>query len=163
MTFEEINTKVNTELGESVLETIHSDAKQPFVTVKAEHLFGLAQFLQKTEGLYFDYLACITGVDNDEKKQTLEVIYHLNSLAYEHSYIIQVVLDRNEEKPSVPSLVELWKGADWLERETYDMYGIYFDNHPDLRRILLPNDWEGHPLRKDYKEQKYYHGITVKY
>ncbi len=163
MTFEEINAKINAELGENILTEIHTEVKQPFVTVEAKHLLALAEFLQQTEGLYFDYLACITGIDNGEKKETLEVLYHLNSLVYEHSFIIQVVLNRKDEQPTVPSLVELWKGANWLERETYDMYGIYFDNHPDLRRILLPNEWEGHPLRKDYKEQKYYHGITVKY
>ena len=163
MTFEEINAKVIADLGEAIFQEVHTEAKQPFVTVAAKDLFGLAQYLQQTEGLYFDYLACITGIDNGDKKGTLEVIYHLNSLVYEHAIIIQVVLDRNHKRPSVPSLVEIWKGANWLERETYDMYGIHFDNHPDLRRILLPNDWEGHPLRKDYEEQKYYHGITVKY
>ena len=66
-------------------------------------------------------------------------------------------------KTSVPTLTSLWRTADWHEREAFDLFGIQFENHPDLRRILLPQDWEGHPMQKDYKEQKYYHGITVKY
>jgi NADH-quinone oxidoreductase subunit C len=163
MNFQEIVTEIQTSLGSEILIEIHGDVRQPFCTVRAESLFSLVAFLKDTEGLYFDYLACITGLDNGVKDGSLEVLYHLNSLVYEHVFIIQVRLDRSEEKPTVPSLVPLWKGADWLERETFDMFGIYFSNHPRLKRLLLPTDWEGHPLRKDYEEQEYYHGITVKY
>jgi NADH-quinone oxidoreductase subunit C len=74
---------------------------------------------------------------------------------------LRVVLDR--EKPEVPSLSGIWKTADWHEREAYDFFGIQFTGHPNLTRILLPADWEGHPLRKDYVEQERYHGIKVKY
>lgn len=91
----------------------------------------------------------------------MEVIYHLYSIPHDESLAIKVVLDR--QAPIVESVVDIWATANWLERETYDLLGIRFSNHPDMRRILLPNDWEGHPLRKDYEAQEAYHGLTVKY
>jgi len=94
------------------------------------------------------------------------VIYHLNSIPFEHSFVLKVEVTRNKEDeplPQVFSLTPIWKTADWHEREAYDLVGIDFIGHPDLRRILLPADWQGHPLRKDYKEQEFYHGIKVKY
>ena len=80
--------------------------------------------------------------------------------------MLKVEVARNTEEgklPQVPSVSSIWKTADWHEREAFDLVGIEFTNHPDLRRILLPSDWEGYPLRKDYKEQEEYHGIKVKY
>ena len=80
--------------------------------------------------------------------------------------MLKVVFDRalpNEAAPQVPTVSHIWKTADWHEREAFDLMGIQFSNHPDLRRILLPEDWEGHPLRQDYQAQEYYHGIQVKY
>ena len=94
----------------------------------------------------------------------MEVVYHLSSLPLEHTFVIRVVIARDfDNLQAIPSIASLWRTADWHEREAYDLFGIPFSDHPDLRRILLPNDWEGHPMRKDYKEQEYYHGITVKY
>jgi NADH-quinone oxidoreductase subunit C len=91
----------------------------------------------------------------------MEVIYNLYSIPYNHHLTVKVMLDRAE--PAVESLTAIWKTADWHEREAYDLLGIRFNNHPDLRRILLPEDWEGHPLRKDYEHQEYYRGIKVEY
>ena len=162
MTFEEITTKITTQFGDSFLDAINSEIVQPSITVSTSNLFELCEFLQQTEGLYFDYLACLSGMDNGEKTGTMEVIYHLNSLPLEHSIVIQVIIPR-DLKTSVPTISSLWRTADWHEREAYDLFGIQFEDHPDLRRILLANDWEGHPMQKDYKEQEYYHGITVKY
>lgn len=164
MTFEEIIEKINLQFGESFLEEIQSEIKQPCVVVQPQNLYGLCKFLQQTEGLYFDFLACVSGIDNGEKKGTMEVVYHLSSLPLEHTFVIRVVIARDfDNLQAIPSIASLWRTADWHEREAYDLFGIPFSDHPDLRRILLPNDWEGHPMRKDYKEQEYYHGITVKY
>jgi NADH-quinone oxidoreductase subunit C len=117
--------------------------------------------------LYFDSLSCITGMDNGPQAGTMEVIYNLYSIPYDLHLMLKVRLERpktaNDPLPEVPSLTGIWKSADWMERETYDLLGIRFSGHPDLRRILLPADWEGYPLRKDYELQEYYHGIKVRY
>ena len=91
----------------------------------------------------------------------MEVIYHLYSITKNLHFVIKVVLDR--ETPSVPSITSIWGTANWHERETFDLFGIHFEGHPDLRRILLPANWEGFPLRKDYTTQEYFHGVKVDY
>jgi NADH-quinone oxidoreductase subunit C len=91
----------------------------------------------------------------------MEVIYTLYSIPNHFTLHLRVVLDRT--LPSVSSVSSIWRTADWHEREAFDLLGIQFSGHSDLRRILLPEDWEGHPLRKDYVEQSKYHGIQVKY
>ena len=124
----------------------------------------LKEFMRRMhteEGLYFDMLSCVTGIDNGPEKGTMEVLYSLASIPYGHELTVKTMLDR--DNPVAPTVSDIWKTADWLERETYDLLGIEFEGHPDLRRILLPADWEGYPLRKDYKEQEYYHGIRVAY
>ena len=121
--------------------------------------------LQQWEKTYFDQLSCITGLDNGPEAATLEVVYNLYSIPYDLHLTLKVVLPRNNNKaeslPEVPTVSHIWRTADWHEREAYDLVGIHFTGHPDLRRILLPTDWEGYPLRKDYEEQDYYHGIKV--
>ncbi|MEM9389395.1 MAG: NADH-quinone oxidoreductase subunit C [Bacteroidota bacterium] len=131
------------------------------ITISSQHLKSVCELLHKNEQFYFDMLSCITGIDNGVESGTMEVIYNLYSIPFERSLTIKVVLDR--EKPEVASVFDIWRTADWHEREAYDLFGIHFSGHPDLRRILLPADWNGHPLRKDYKHQDYYHGIKVEY
>ena len=111
--------------------------------------------------MYFDTLSCLTGIDNGPEEGTMEVIYNLYSIPYDFQLMLRSTLSR--EDPKIESVTEIWKTADWHERETYDLFGIVFEGHPDLRRILLPADWEGHPLRKDYETQEKYHGIKVDY
>ena len=115
--------------------------------------------LQQNPTTYFDQLSCITGIDNGTETNTMEVIYTLYSIPFNQSLNIKVVLDRIN--PEIESLSSIWKSANWLEREVFDMYGIKFLNHPDLRRILMPADWEGFPLLKDYKEQETYRNIKL--
>ena len=131
------------------------------LTVEPGKMHELMRRLYGTEGLYFDMLSCITGVDNGPEAATMEVIYNLVSIPYEASLMVKVTIGR--EYPSIPTVSNIWRTADWLERETYDLLGIHFEGHPDLRRILLPADWQGYPLQKDYKEQEYYHGVRVAY
>jgi NADH-quinone oxidoreductase subunit C len=110
---------------------------------------------------YFDMLSCITGIDNGVQAATMEVVYNLYSIPYHHHLMIKVTLPR--DRPEIDSVSHIWKTANWHEREVFDMYGISFKNHPDLRRILMPADWEGYPLRKDYTHQEYYRDIKVAY
>jgi len=118
-------------------------------------------FLRDDNRLFFDQLSCLTGIDNGPENGTMEVIYNLYSIPFEHHFMLKVELER--EKPQINTISDVWKTAEWHEREAFDLLGIEFKGHPDLRRILLPDDWEGHPLRKDYTLQKYYHGIKVEY
>lgn len=153
------------------------DGGDPFVTVDPAQLVAIATFLRDDARLKFDLLNCVTGVDYlepDAKKAPkagfephLEVVYHLSSVALNHRFVLKVILPRWKDNvagqlPEVPSLVSLWPAADWHERETFDLCGVHFTGHPDLRRILMAEDWEGHPLRKDYEFPLEYHGIRCR-
>lgn len=161
MTFEQITSSVNKALGEDVIIKIDENAFPKAIVIAAENLVELMDFLQSDSQLYFDSLSCITGLDNGPEANTMEMIYNLYSIPFDHHLMVKVELER--ENPSIDSLTRLWRTADWQEREVFDMYGVRIKNHPDLRRILMPADWDGYPLRKDYKEQKYYRGIKVEY
>ena len=129
------------------------------IIIHAHDLPELCKTLHTHEKLYFDMLSCLTGVDNGPEANTMEIIYNFYSIPFDHHLMLKVILQR--EKPEIESVGEIWSTALWHEREAYDLVGIHFKNHPDLRRILLPADWEGHPLRKDYKVQEYYRGVKV--
>lgn len=120
----------------------------PMLYVNANRIVDLCAFLRDAEGLEFDYLTSLCAVDFSDR---FEMVYHLYSIRMKRTLILKVKL--NSEVPAMPSVFPVWKAADWQEREAYDMFGISFEGHPDLRRILLEPDWEGFPLRKDYKEQ----------
>lgn len=141
--------------------TVVANTTPQTILVSANKLVDVARELHSNPQTYVDQLSCVTGIDNGPEAKTMEVIYHLYSIPNNSSLALKVILSR--DKLIVPSLVSVWKSANWLERETYDMFGILFDGHPDLRRILMPADWEGYPLRKDYSEQERYREIQVKY
>ncbi len=137
---------------------------QPQILIPVEKLFIIASYLNQSPSYYFDYLNCITAIDNGIEAQSMDIIYHLTSIPFGRSLILKIQFNRQlNAENSITSLSDIWKTADWHEREIYDFFGVKFSNHPDLRRILLPADWEGHPMRKDYEEQETYHGIKVKY
>lgn len=142
----------------TVLENISPGA----IKVPVKLLTDVCSYLHQEKDLYFDMLACITGIDNGPEAGTMEVVYSLNSIPYGHQLTVKVELSRTEEGLHLPTLTTIWKTADWHEREIFDMLGIKFTDHPDLRRILLPADWTGYPLRKDYVDVENYHGVTVK-
>ena len=117
-----------------------------YLEVKSEFLLPVATFLKTVPDLSFDYLTSITAVDYYAH---FELIYQLTSLEYNHSLVLKTCC-YNRDEPVVPSVVSLWRGADFQEREIYDLFGINFDGHPNLKRIFLWEGFQGHPLRKDY-------------
>jgi NADH-quinone oxidoreductase subunit C len=121
----------------------------------------ISLFLRDSSELLFDGLMNLSGVD-EPKLGLLSVYYHLESTKLKHKITLKVSTDRNN--PEVTTVTEIWKAADWHEREAYDLFGIIFLNHPDLRRILMPYDWDaGYPLRKDYENPEFYQGMKVPY
>lgn len=163
-------------LQERFAVTAVEGAFQTYLTIEAGELVAVCQFLRNDDRLFFDLLACVTAIDNGTEVGTMEVIYNLTSIPYGHDLMLKLTVARpatasqpaNSEQvsevelPNVPSLARIWRTADWHEREAFDLVGIRFTDHPDLRRILLPTDWIGHPLRRNYREQDQYHGISTK-
>ena len=131
------------------------------VSIHAADLIGVCDALYRHPSAYFDMLSCITAVDNGPDMGTMDLVYNLYSIPFNHSLALKVVVKR--DNPVVDTLSSIWRTASWHEREAFDLMGITFNGHPDLRRILLPADWEGYPLRKDYKHQEYYRGVKVEY
>jgi NADH-quinone oxidoreductase subunit C len=129
----------------------------PYGIVPREQVLDVARWLKATPELEFDFPTCVGGADD---LKNLWSIWHLYSTKRHHRVTLKAKLDR--ESPSVASVCEVWPGANWHERESYDMYGIVYEGHPDLRRILLPEDWPGYPLRKDYDFPDHYQGIPLK-
>ena len=144
-------------ISEKFPESIDAEQNDDWIQLKPENWLKVAKWLKSDEKLYFDSLQCNTGIDLGEG--VLESRYNLHSMKHLHKVEIRIKV--SAEKPDIPSVEQVWRVADWFERETYDMFGINFIGHRDLRRILLPDDWEGWPLRKDYEEQETYHGIVV--
>jgi len=139
-----------------IIET-HSFRGDDTIVIKKEALFEVAKYLKETPELDYNFLMDLTVVDylkykDSTKKHRFEVVYHFYSL--EHNHRVRIKVPVEEEDPTVDSLVPIWSIANWLEREAWDMFGIRFNNHPNLRRILMYEEFQGHPLRKDYPLRK---------
>jgi NADH-quinone oxidoreductase subunit C len=136
--------------------TIPESAAVPeTVCVAPAALRDVCLFCKDDEAMELQALSCLTGVDYRDR---IELVYHLISYRRSHELILKVRLDRAQ--PRVQTVEGVWKTANWHERECFDLLGVSFEGHPDLRRLLLPEDWVGHPLRKDYQAPTEYHGIS---
>jgi NADH-quinone oxidoreductase subunit C len=141
--------------------TMDETSSPKIITIPAGRLKEICQKLYADRTTYFDMLSCITVLDNGPSAGTMDVIYNLYSIPFNYQVALKVVVNR--DAAFIDSVVDIWKTANWHEREAYDMFGIKFNEHPDLRRILMPADWSGYPLRKDYKQQDSYRDIKVEY
>lgn len=147
---------VKSRFGDAVTEFQEEGFRPPFVVVAPGSIREIALFLRDDPSLAFDSLMSLSGVDY---KDRFAVACHLHSMKHGHVIGVKTFLPR--EAPSLPSVESVWAAANFMERETFDLFGIVFEGSSDLRRILLPEDWEGHPLRKDYVYPESYHGIKV--
>lgn len=174
MTPQEIFDALKNKFGEEKVLALNTEAIDPWIEIAPEAISEVSQFLKTDESTKFDMLCDLSGVDyleTDAKlakkfpyEPHLEVVYHLLSVTHKHKITLKVKLPRwkNDEEgsiPEVPSVASVWGIADWHEREAFDLVGINFTGHPNLLRILCPDDWVGHPLRKDYEFPLEYHGV----
>jgi NADH-quinone oxidoreductase subunit C len=151
----QILERVKTKFGDRIQEV--SDKKpDPFAVIDPKSIVEVGRFMHDDPELAMDCLSNESGVDY---KDRVEVVYHLFSYKQRHGTVLKVKLPR--ENPSVPTLEVVWKSANWMEREIFDLLGVNFEGHSDMRRILMPEDWIGHPLRKDFVEPSEYHGIST--
>ena len=158
---EEILKLLKEKFPDSILEFKTDQPTEAILIISPLEIDKISLFLRDSSELLFDSLMNLSGVD-EIKASLLSVYYHLESTKLKHKITLKVSTDRN--KPEIPTVSEVWKAADWHEREAYDLFGIIFLNHPDLRRILMPYDWDaGYPLRKDYENPEFYQGMKVPY
>lgn len=156
MNIEEIFEKLKGRFSEAVvrLETPEEGVDgESWIVVKASDIKSIGKFLKQDPDLFFDYLACETAVDEIEK---ITMVYILFSYPLRHKVMIKAEIPR--DRPEIETVEDLWGAANWFEREIFDLFGVLFHGHSNLRRIMLPEDWIGHPLLKDYKEPEEYRG-----
>jgi NADH-quinone oxidoreductase subunit C len=149
----QIAERIKEKFPEEVVEIV-SFRDQVSVIVRKSRILGICRYLHDDPEISCDHLQDLTAVDYKGKKEPrFEVVYNLYSIRHRHAIRIRAQVPENDT--SISSTVPVWAGVDWHERECFDMFGITFAGHPDLRRILMPEDWEGHPLRKDYPLKGY--------
>jgi NADH-quinone oxidoreductase subunit C len=155
-----IHQKLAARFGDKVT-AFHAEAIQPWAVIATDAIAEVAAFCKADPDLSFENLMCLSAVDYPkETPPRMEMVYHLLSYKHGHKFVLKVHVPR--ESPSVPTVEGTWGVANWHEREAYDLFGITFTGHSDLRRILLPDDWQGHPLRKDWVDPDFYNGMHVK-
>ncbi|NCN26954.1 NADH-quinone oxidoreductase subunit C [bacterium] len=164
---EDIAAKLKSVCGADSVERVETEHKgDPFIVLKTEKLHEVVNYLRDDSEFRYIYPSVIAATDflaveeGEEKKPgRIEVVYVLFSLKNKHQLTLKVCLDRKE--PEVQSVADLYRAANWYERECFDMVGVHFKGHPDHKRILLPEDWVGYPLRKDYEFPQEYNGMKV--
>jgi NADH-quinone oxidoreductase subunit C len=164
MSFEEIKLLITEKFGPGVIIGEETGSLQPALLIAPASIAEVCLELRNNSNTYFDFLSSLTGVDYGVDAKRFGVVYHLASIPYQTQLTLKVSADNDRDLndlPAFPSITSVYRTADWHEREAYDLVGIFFEGHPDLRRILLPDDWEGFPLRKDYKTAEYYKGIKI--
>ena len=152
-----IHARLREQFGDAIGDLVGTGNNQS-CTVTPEKLPAVAQLLRDAPEWRFNCLSNLSGVDYP-KLSAIQVVYHLYSYVHRHYFVLKVNAQRDD--PQVPTLTSLWSHADWQEREVFDLLGVNFPGHPDMRRILMPEDWPGHPLRKDFVEPEEYHGIST--
>lgn len=164
MSFDDIKQILTDKFGAAVVIDEQRSGLQPALLIAPDLIADVCLELRDNPLTYFDFLSCLTGVDHGAEDGRFEVVYHLSSIPYQLQLTLKIskVHDRGSEQlPSFKSVADVYRTAEWHEREAYDLVGIFFEGNPDLRRILLPDDWEGYPLRKDYINAEYYKGIKI--
>jgi NADH-quinone oxidoreductase subunit C len=155
-----LHDRLVAQFGERIT-AFQADALQPWTVVAADAIAEVAAFAKADPDLAFDNLMCLSAADYPkDTPPRMELVYHLFSYRHRHLHVLKVMLPR--DAALVPSVEGVWGVANWHEREAFDMFGIGFTGHSDLRRILLPDDWEGHPLRKDWVDPEFYNGMHVR-
>jgi NADH-quinone oxidoreductase subunit C len=151
---EQIRDRLVSAFGPDVVKAVTEFRGEVSVTVDSNKLLDVCRYLKSDPDLSFDFLSFVGGVDRYPQTPRFEIVYQLYSLDRIHRFRIKILADEAEGQPAqVESVVGIWPTADWHERETAEMYGITFKNHPDPRKLLLPDDWTVHPLRKDFPLQ----------
>jgi len=140
------------------VSNFRGDVFEPYLSVDGAAIVEVCRFLRDADGLNFAVLSDLTALDWP-KEEKIQVVYHLFSYSHKHQIVLKVDLPR--DNPKIATVEGVWKVANWFEREVYDLFGVIFEGHSDLRRIMLPEDWLGYPLRKDYVEQEEYDGIST--
>jgi NADH-quinone oxidoreductase subunit C len=158
MTAQEILENLRSHFGDAILDA-KLEVMQPWISIAPDRMKEVAFFLRDEPSMQFDSMMCLSGVDYNDGR--LGIVYHLFSMVHKHKIVLKAFCTK--ESPHVRSVSSVWGTANWHEREVFDMYGIVIDEHPDPRRLLMPDDWEGHPLRKDYKVPEFYNGMKVPY
>lgn len=153
-----IHERLRGRFGESVI-SVDNDALSPFAVIAPSAIRDVCHWLRDEDDLRFDCLSNESGVDYKDEGY-IEVVYHLFSYAHRHTVVLKVRPPR--DAAVVPTVEGVWRAANWMEREIYDLLGVHFSDHSDLRRLLMPEDWVGHPLRKDFVEPEEYHGINTR-
>lgn len=164
MSFEEIKQLLISKLGEGIILGEETSGLQPSLLIQPERIAEVCLELRDNPATYFDFLSCLSGMDYGASTNRFGVVYHLASIPYKLQLVLKISQEHTRDVndlPVFPTVSNVYKTAEWHEREAYDLVGIFFKGHPDLRRILLPDDWEGYPLRKDYKAAEYYRGIKI--
>lgn len=164
MTFDEITTFLTDKFGVDAIVATENSGLQPAILINPEMIVEVCEELRDNDKTWFDFLSCLSGIDHGVENNKFSVVYHLASIPYNSQLVLKVIKehDRNlNDLPVFHSVSGIWHTAEWHEREAYDLVGILFEGHPDMRRILLPDDWEGYPLRKDYQAAEEYKGIKI--
>ena len=164
MDIEKLVADLKEHAAEDAVFEVKKEGLQPSLYINPLFIKQVTAFLRDDPAYYMDFLSSISAVDYYPDGY-FEVVYHLSSIIKGTQLCLKVKLEDlrgTDELPEVDSVSAIWRTAEWHERECFDLMGIFFRGHPDLRRILLPDDWEGFPLRKDYKDMEEYHGIAIK-
>jgi NADH-quinone oxidoreductase subunit C len=152
-----IHAQLRSRFG-AVIGDLVGTGRDASATVPPARIADVARACKTEPGLAFDCLSNLSAVDYP-KRNVIQVVYHLYSYTHRHAFVLKV--DAPRDNPVVVTVANVWRHAEWEEREAFDLLGVTFEGHPDLRRILMPEDWPGHPLRKDFVEPEEYHGIST--